>query len=702
MKKKLFSQISKNIAFFEEFDKTFKKNIIAIQSQNKVLSIALKECTLEYLIMNEHVQLAFDILEAEYSLANQANSYNNINALSQLYLDLKGHDYYGLKENIKKLNQKIPVISSQSATVQELAREAISLLKQEIKDYRLLNCLNKLSSLINYNQLDIEFNKIKDICAQKNKLLEYYKANISLLNLIKDYIQKIDEDEIDPQLQQDLISELEGFFAQSSEMLGGMLNLLLAELVSQVESSHDISLLLQQANEAIFNYSFGALHTLMVQPPSLSVISQDNLVMLKDYIQELGNDSYSSIIKAIDNAFEYIKYQELSINILDPQDITSFKTVLFALAELKLKALTSNNSYMWNTIIEIIESKLAVSKKINNYVDDALIIKFKNNINFATLLKLKLNILMLRTYYDLSFERLLGGSTNTNKLHLQKNAWLSNTKLKAFKKAKQEEQAFYKLSLPNNIKDKDDQNKELYEKFNHIIIAIAKFKQIEFKDFKTFNIDNYLLDFETKTSCDFLNKKLAYKTLYQRYFMADHNKSYEKIYSQWIELNVLYGDGFSICDLQDNVEAIENFLIKIREKFLTEDMYESCDKLVIEISNLYIKCCEKDLCGNIKDKTEQNMFKLANLNNILQKKNPSADDIKFIKNIEDTLKSSATKKDKKYFKYISELEENCKKQNPLFGSGQKLDELSQQLNKLNLGGDKKACITELNKVLANL
>ncbi|WP_150464688.1 hypothetical protein [Francisella sp. XLW-1] len=705
MKNKLFSQISENITFFEEFDKALKKNIAAVSSQDKVLSLALKECVLDYLIINEHAQIAFDILKAEYSLVEQAATYESITTLSQLYSGLKDYDYYGLKENVKKLNDKSKIVSNQNVKVQDLAKQAIYLLKQEIKDYRLFSCLDKLSSLISHSQLDIEFGNIENICAEKNRLLEYYNTNVSLLDLIKDYSQKIDEDEINSKLQQDIISELESFFTQASEMLGDTLNPILAKLANEIENtanSGQISLLLEQANDAVFNYSFGTLHTLAIQPPDLSIIPQDELVILKDYIDELGNDSYSSILKALDNAFGYIKYQELSTNILDPQGVTSFRAVLFTLAELKLKALTSNNNYIWNPIIETLESKLAVDKKINNYVDDALVIKFKNNSNFAALFKLKLNILMLSTYYDLSFERLLGGVTNINKFTLQKNAWLSNTKLKDIKKAKQEEQAFYKLSSPNNIKDKDDQNKDLYEKFNQIIIAITKFKQVEFKDFKTFNIDNYLLDFEAKNSCDFLNKKLAYKTLYQRYFMADHNKSYEKIYSQWIELNVLYGDGFSTCGLEENVTTIENLLIKIREKFLTEDMHESCDKLVIEISNLYIKCCEKDLCGNIKDKTEQDMFKLENLNNILQKKNPSADDIKFIKNIEDTLKSSAARKDKIDFKYISELEENCKKQNPLFGSGQKLDELSQQLNKLNLGGDKKACLTELSKVLASL
>lgn len=705
MKNKLFSQISENITFFEEFDKALKKNIAAVSSQDKVLSLALKECVLDYLIINEHAQIALDILKAEYSLVEQAATYESITTLSQLYSGLKDYDYYGLKENVKKLNDKSGIISNQNVKVQDLAKQAIYLLKQEIKDYRLFNCLDKLSSLISHSQLDIELDKIENICAEKNRLLEYYKTNVSLLDLIKDYSQKIDEGETNSKLQQDIISELESFFTQASEMLGDTLNPILAKLANEIENtanSGQISLLLEQANDAVFNYSFGTLHTLTIQPPDLSIIPQDELVILKDYIEESGNDSYSSILKALDNAFGYIKYQELSINILDPQGLTSFRAVLFALAELKLKALTSNNNYIWNPIIETLESKLAVSKKVNNYVDDALVIKFKNNSNFAALFKLKLNILMLSTYYDLSFERLLGGVTNTNKFTLQKNAWLSNTKLNDIKRAKQEERAFYKLSSPNNIKDKDDQNKDLYEKFNQIIIATAKFKQVEFKDFKTFNIDNYLLDFEAKNSCDFLNKKLAYKTLYQRYFLADHNKSYEKIYSQWIELNVLYGDGFSTCGLEENVTTIENLLIKIREKFLKEDMHESCDKLVIEISNLYIKCCEKDLCRNIKDKTEQDMLKLENLKNILQKKNPSADDIKFIKNIEDTLKNGAARKDKIDFKYISELEENCKKQNPLFGSGQKLDELSQQLNKLNLGGDKKACLTELSKVLASL
>ncbi|WP_150468154.1 hypothetical protein [Francisella sp. SYW-9] len=705
MKNKLFSQISENITFFEEFDKALKKNIAAVSSQDKVLSLALKECVLDYLIINEHAQIALDILKAEYSLVEQAATYESITTLSQLYSGLKDYDYYGLKENVKKLNDKSGIVSNQNVKVQDLAKQTIHLLKQEIKDYRLFNCLDKLSSLISHSQLDIEFGKIENICAEKNRLLEYYKTNVSLLDLIKDYSQKIDEDEINPKLQQDIISELESFFTQASEMLGDTLNPILAKLANETENtanSGQIPLLLEQANDAVFNYSFGTLHTLTIQPPDLSIIPQDELVILKDYIEELGNDSYSSILKALDNAFGYIKYQELSINILDPQGVTSFRAVLFALAELKLKALTSNNNYIWNPIIETLESKLAVGKKVNNYVDDALVIKLKNNSNFAALFKLKLNILMLSTYYDLSFESLLGGVTNTNKFTLQKNAWLSNTKLKDIKKAKQEEQAFYKLSSPNNIKDKDDPNKDLYEKFNQIIIATAKFKQVEFKDFKTFNIDNYLLDFEAKNSCDFLNKKLAYKTLYQRYFLADHNKSYEKIYSQWIELNVLYGDGFSTCGLEENVTTIENLLIKIREKFLKEDMHESCDKLVIEISNLYIKCCEKDLCRNIKDKTEHDMLKLENLKNILQKKNPSVDDVKFIKNIEDTLKNGAARKDKIDFKYISELEENCKKQNPLFGSGQKLDELSQQLNKLNLGGDKKACLTELSKVLASL
>lgn len=239
----------------------------------------------------------------------------------------------------------------------------------------------------------------------------------------------------------------------------------------------------------------------------------------------------------------------------------TFKRILFTLAELKVKSLKSREKYyLWKPIFDNLENELSIFGNRYDFKFNNKIIYFNNKPNiFKLLFNFKLNLSILQIYHQLAFEMFLSQFANNK----------DNSNLEK-----------YKLIKPN-ITSECEEN--LYNQFSQILMTLDKFKQAKFSNFETIPVDDYLVNFDVQNTQDFFNKKLAYEVLYQRYSEADHVKLYQSLYSQWIEINALYGEGFHICELNHKAKFIDELFTQVRKNYLKGDILEFCDKLLLKL-----------------------------------------------------------------------------------------------------------------------
>lgn len=705
----MFAELMQKRIFFDTLQKTLTSTMQNIQDTSKDFVAELEKCSVEYLIATEHIQAPLELLTVEHILSfDKSINFLDKNAeLSQLYECFRDHDYQYLNQLVKKIaNNNYKSDKKNQITI--LAKKAVLLIEQYTSDCRVSDCLDELDKLINEDQLIIERDTIKDQHTKKAEKVEYYQGCITLLTLIKEYSQKAQQSDITIQSQQELLENLEQTFESLPNMLAKLLEPIINKINSQlinecVESKQSISDLINSANQIIFANTFGVESLRIVSSNNLLNMSQEQLAFLKQYIENIdGSNKYTKIQKSLDASLDYLQYQDLSTNLIEISNVFNIKEVLYSLAEFKINALTCGTKYnLWRPIIEQFEDRLFVGSKalkiFSHKQTQTIIVNEKNALSMY--FKLRLNIQAWHTFYQLAFERFLVDVPKIDIGLLRRHAWLSQQDLQKIPKSDDKKGVI--LQKYKQINDSEEQ--ALYDIFIDALSKLNKFKNTKFKDFSNTNVDDYLISFDVEDAQDFLKKKLAYKALYSRNVESSHTKIYQELYSKWMEIQSLYGEGFIVCDLDYEIAVIDELFVQIRDNFLTQEMLKLCDKAFSKISELYRECCERKMFEKLTQRVRGNTSKLDSLKGLLQKHKLSINDIKVIKDLESIVEKSTLKKDSGISsKYIEELSKNCQKQNPLFDAGAKLEKVNNYLDSLQNSKDRKSSVSEITKQISSL
>ncbi|WP_150467323.1 hypothetical protein [Francisella sp. SYW-9] len=699
MRQKLFPQIFQKKSFFEKLQQTITDNIELVQRGKENLSLALEKCSIEYLIALEHIPLCVELLKAEYVL-----SFNKEFTLSfldkdftELYSCFKEHKYTKLNQVIQFINRSGEVLSQrESQKIHILDRVGLAI-KQQASHDQVLNHLDKLQELIDYDQLIIESNIIKEQHLNKTRSIEYYQSCMAILALIKSYNKKIQLHEITKASQLELLNNLDNTLKNSPKMIARLLEPFINKidygLRSQIsEPKESLQQLLRDANHILYANSFGIKEELKtVRSTNFLLLPLDKLLELKQYLESLSTkDRYVILLKSLDFSIEYCRYKELCINLIEIKKTFNFSDILYSLAELKVNALISTDrSILWEPIVSRLEKEFFVdikAKKTLAYQDIKILTQDLKI--FDLFFRFKLNMVALWNFYKLASDRFFE-DVSFNKDQVEPKKYIQILQQQSKKNILQE-------SLNN------DNQQELYNKVIDILSELDQFKKIVFRDFENINVDEHLIDFEVNDEQHFLNKKLAYKILYSRYIESDHTKTYQVLYDKWIEVQSIYGEGFVICDLERNVAIIDDLFVQIREKFLTQEIADLCDKTSMEIISLYTECSERNMLHKLSQRINDDTNMLDKLKKLQSKDKFSLEDITLASDFESIVKKSRTRRWQINSEYSDQLSESCKKQNPLFNSATKLEEVSRCLNSLENVPDKKKSVVELTKLINNL
>lgn len=710
MRKNLFSQTFQKITFFEKLQQVLTESIKSVQNSEESLSLALEKCSIEYLVALEHVPICRELLYGEYVLSfdNTFNLPTLDKDFSEMYVGFKEHNYHKLNQIIHAVSKKNYHVSQKEYQITSLLERISSVVKQQLNDNFLLNCLDDLQILIDYDQLITKSKVLEDQYDKKIKSIAYYQSCIGILALIKSYNEKAQLNEITTEGQQELLNNLDEIFTNSPEMLAVLLEPLISRInhnLVNIGKKYQQSLqnLLSNANHIMFANSFGIKEDpKIIKPTNLILLPLEQLLVLKEYLEGLNSRyKHDKILKSIDISIQYCKYKELCINLIEIKKIFNLKDILYALAEFKSNALKSIEKHvLWEPIISKLEQEFFVDIKAKNTIHDKQVEIFMDDpVSFDLFFKFKINVLSWCNFYQLASERFLAGASFTKNINrLKSRDHLSQQELEKMILLSSGKG----LILEKNKNINSEEQQELYSKFINILSNLDKFKKTIFRDFESIDVDNYLISFDVENARDFLNKKLAYETLYSRHAESNHSKIYQELYSKWIELQALYGEGFIVCDLDKNVATIDDLFIQIRDNFLSQKMLDLCDKTSFELSQLYTACCDRDLFEHLTKKVNNDVDKLNKLKDLLKKDKFSADDIKLIKDFEAIVENSSVQRYGSSSKYIDELSQNCQKQNPLFGSGEKLEKVSKYFDSLQKAPDKKAAISKITKITSGL
>ena len=705
MRKNLFSQVFQKITFFEKLQEVLMGGIKSVQNREESLSLALEKCSIEYLVVLEHVPICIELLYGEYILSfdNTFNLPTLDKYFSEIYACFKDHNYNKLNQIIHAVSKKNEYINQKEYQIASVLDRISSALEQQLNDSFLLNCLDDFQMLIDYDQLITKSKDLENHYNKKIKSIEYYQSCMGILELIKSYNEQAQQDGITIEAQQELLINLDEIFTNSPKMLADLLEPLISRVNYELlnigkEAQQLLQNLLNNANDIMFANSFGVKEDpKIINAANFIILPLEQLLLLKEYLETLNStDKYDKILKSIDISIQYSKYEELCINLIEIKKTFSLKDILYALAEFKSNALKSIDKYViWEPIISKLEKKFFVDIKAKNTIQDKQVEIFMDDpVSFDLFFKFKLNVLSWYNFYQLASERFLAGVPFTNNINGFKSVdYLSQQKSISIDQ---------KHILEKNKNFKSEEQQKLYSEFINILFNLDKFKKTTFRDFESIDVDNYLISFDVENVRDFLNKKLAYKTLYSRHAELDHSKIYQKLYSKWVELQSLYGEGFIVCDLNKKVLTIDGLFIQIRDSFLSQKMIDLCDKTSFELSQLYIACCDKDIFENLNKKVNNDTARLNKLKDLLKKDKFSADDIKVIKDFEAIVENSSVQKYASSSKYIDELSQNCQKQNPLFGSGKNLEKVSKYFDSLQNVPDKKEAISKITKIINDL
>lgn len=706
--RKICPNIIENIDFFASYQKNLSQIIEEASLDNRAFFKKIDKYTIEYLILNEHIDLAQELISAEIILCcNIGVSNKDVSALFlELYSCLRDQKYSLLESNVNFINDSLKYnINDYKKKLTAIYNEAISLIKKQTYNHQLFNYLDDILRYL--SKYKIESDTINHAYIEKKKLLDIYQSRLKLLESIKYYISIVQENDMNNNLQEEIFEDLKksNFFEGKffGEFLSPYFDDLLEELNNESIEEQKILLLIKNCNQVLFEYGFGTPCFSVIKSPLLSLVEQDDLDILKDFIKEnhIFEKQYKDIVDAIEVTNLYNQYQDLSANIESLQKFASYKRVLFTLAEFKSIVLSSSKEKQsfWKYITNKLEDNILINKKYNHALQMQAMRFTKRKQIFSDILKLKINMLTIQEYYTLTFERfsnLLG--IETNRMALYRQSWLSNREVQKNSGCNDNiRRSSYYLKQPEN----DNVSElSLYEKFQGLITSV-----LEFKDSKTINFDSvssfdYLDNFEIKTKQDFLNKKLAYKVLYKRSLQLDHTKIYEKIYSLWVEIYALYSDGFDICNLKKEVDLVNEYLYLLKENSLNKSNTEISEKSLSTISALYKKCIDMKMCEKIKEKIGQDNQDLNTLETILKKDNLSKEDAMFLQKIKEKIKKDFLSKKNNSSKFYEKMSESCKDKNPLFGVGEKITELKQEFEKLNLGD--KSSFAKINDLLSVL
>ena len=663
---------------------------------------ALERISTEYLIITEHFDISAELYNIEYFVCFENCDKEKGYELSRLYDFFISNSY----QNITNIIQNLGSTATCSDTNQLCAImiRAISLIEKKGSDYRLEDCLEQLESLINDKLLDDEHKIIKDQLIQKTQRVEHYQKSISILALINECCKKANNKDITSESQQEILSYLDGVFSESPGMLSKQLEPIFRDIKQELSresvADSNLSELILRANQSVFANGFGIDCPKIVDTTNLLLLGQEKLQVLLEYLEGVDGCKYRKIRKSANASIEYFRYQNISKALVEISGSFNIKELLYSLASFKINALQSANYYLWKAIVDKLEIEFFVNQDSFKDILYRQIETNGNKILFEKYFKFQLNIKVWQDYYQLAFERFLSDIDNSDKLSLLKSEWLSQQQLD--KSIKQQP---LKPLLQKYHENLGNDEQALYDSFFDILLKIDAFKKAKLKYFSNIEVDKYLVDFDVKSKEDFLNKKLAYKVLYSRQSESGYIKIYEDLYSKWMEIQSLYGEGFIICQLDEKVEIVDDLLIQLRKCFLTQEMSSLCDKLAFEISQLYIKSCERGIFIKLTEKINDDSAKLEALKSLGYKEKLSSDNIALIKDLEDLeslVQKSSVEKSFKTSTYIDELAKSCQKSNPLYGSGEKLNKLSDSLDNLNTAVDKKASITTITKLIHSL
>lgn len=680
MSKNLFKKFISNINYFEDFERAFNDCINAgVDSFHE----KLEESILAYLIACEHVSFFQQLSEANYFFA--ANYFKSNAEIKKIALQLNVCiDEYRYKQAsllVEKLNKEITnsVLDKDQDQEIKLFRKVLYTKNDEIQMSS--NICKHLKSEEYYESFikDLELKITAGL-----KLISIYQSNIELLDLINKFIVSLDSGYVSEEDQKKYLSIVDEMF--------------ISELSESVYPINQNQTFLEFNLAEIRFHPVGQLLEGFSLNNKLQIIDKLNLTLfsieeLKDLEDKaLNMEECQHINLAIKAAALHKEYQEICMNLIEIQQLASFKKLLFKLAELKSKSTKTKQHKFWQVIVLKFENNLVIDQRLE--IDPSSFDKSLKE--YRRLLKQKLQVESLKTYYDLACKSFNQSEKNqhNNNLYWAKSNWLSTCNTK-------EQYSYLNNTTANIIRLNDNQDKEyseFYLKFIYIYSNISMFNNSSFKCFENINLSEYVENITAIETTSKANKKLAYKTIYQRLLRQDPSKFYQDAYSGFIELCVIYLEAFIEFDLDSIVHDIEDVFCQIRKKYLMSDQDELCSKLLTNLEILYRESVKVKLWQKASD-----MMKVDNeLIEDLKSNFSDSDGVipQAVFSVKSKLNEFLAIDSNTH--YIEELNNVCEKANPLLGGDQKLSKIISMLNGIQTKLDKRVSVPKLLELIDKL